>query len=389
MIFTVFSISIDCPNVISLALGLNLHLKQPSIWTALRGDCCVVSNIGCTNQRVTGISFENLGLNGTINGTALPSQLYSLYLDNNKISGNIPTKLPNGLGDLILYTNKLSGPIPMELPSGLYTMYLLNNNLTGSIPSNLPNTLIRVHLTGCGLTGPIPNPLPSALQLLYLADNFLTGSLPVALPNPLQELHIYSNALSGNIPSTLPNGLKRILLYDNRFSGLLPTFPSILTDLQIGKVGYSGNQFSGALVLNKPSIVTINDNLITDIAIKDRSQLSSCDLSKNPLLGNPQILNLTMCTINELFSPAQMTTVFTPSESLTMSKSESLSNQQTENTPVYFEMPTTAFRFNFLIILRLFVSWVGMTYVLIKAPFLRELKTWRKKKETRATSSAF
>ena len=183
--------------MIELAFGLGMQTAQPGIWSALQGDCC---NYGATyvycdgNQRVTQIYWNSIGLNGTINGTAIPSSLTQLYL------------------------------------------------------------------------------------------------------------HV--NAIKGNIPSLLPSGLVHLNINSNQMSGDLPSFPSNLQYFYLGYSGYPGNHFTGSLRLNQPIGLRINDNWITDVVIQDSSQIYPiwCDLSNNPLLGNPNIAGLTMCTKNGLYS---------------------------------------------------------------------------------------
>ena len=196
LLSVICAVSIDCPNIKILAYGLGMQKARPAIWTALQGDCCNsagTTGVTCSGQRVTRISWNAKGLNGTINGTAIPLSL--TYLD------------------------------------------LILNTITGTIPNNLPS----------GLT----------------------------------DLYLYANLMSGDLPS----------------------FPSALQYLALGLAGYPGNHFTGALRLNQPFQLYINNNWITDVLIQDSSQIdpSYCDLSNNPLLGNPGIAGL-QCTKIGLYS---------------------------------------------------------------------------------------
>ena len=68
------AVSVDCLDVISLAFGLKVSIKNPTLWTQLQGDCCIASGVYCDgSQRVWQIDWNNNGLNGVINGTAIPS----------------------------------------------------------------------------------------------------------------------------------------------------------------------------------------------------------------------------------------------------------------------------------------------------------------------------
>ena len=108
--------------------------------------------------------------------------------------------------------------------------------------------------------------------------------------------------MNGSIPSPLPSALRALFVDGNQMTGDVPQLPATLTNLGLGYIGYSGNHFTGSVVLNRPVEVFINNNWITDVVVYDTSQLSYCDLSNNALLGNPDIANLTMCTQNSLYS---------------------------------------------------------------------------------------
>ena len=159
--------------------------------------------------------------------------------------------------------------------------------------------------------------IPNGITRLILWDNQLTGSIPSIFPGGLKILDLNYNRLTGSIPSTLPSGLTHFYLDGNQLSGDLPIFPISLQLLYLGYPGNPGNYFTGTLRLNQPNEVYINFNWITDVIIQDRSQInpSQCDLSNNPLLGNPNIALLTMCAKNGLYSasllPNTLTTIKT------------------------------------------------------------------------------
>ena len=211
-----YGVSEDCPNMINLALGLGIESKQPLIWAQLQVDCCYVSGIECTNLLVTTIDWSGMSLNGTINGTALPTGLQSLYLNSNQLTGNIPSILPDVLTVLSIQQN--------------------------------------------GITGYIPSSLPASLHQLCLEDNLMTGDVP-SLPTSLQYL-------------------------------------------RLGWPGYPRNRFTGSVILNKPIWIYLNHNGITNLIVNDSSILTNCELSNNPLLGNPNVVALTMCTKTNLYSPS-------------------------------------------------------------------------------------
>ena len=219
-VLSVCSYSSDCQSLADFGLGLGIRSQQPSIWSALQGDCCVADGITCVSQNVTEIDWSNKGLDGFVNGSAIPI----------------------GLTSLILFTNEL------------------------------------------------------------------TGTIPVILPNGLVVLSLQRNLLIGNIPSLLPSGLTYLSLYRNQLTGDLPYFPSTIQYLALGVPAILGvpastydNHFSGTLALYAPVMLYINDNWISDIIIQDSSGLSVCDFSNTPLLNNPNIVGLSICSQTGLY----------------------------------------------------------------------------------------
>ena len=191
-----FSVSVDCSDMINLALNLGMQSQQPAIWNALQVDCCAASGITCSSLRVTRIQWSNNGLNGTLNGTAIPQSTTFLSLEDNRITGNIP---------------------------------------------------------------------------LYFSDELI-------------DLELDGNYMTGD----------------------LPPFPSGLLYLYLGWSGSFGNHFYGTLRLNRPLELYINNNWISNVVFQDSTALGRsgniCQLDNNPLLGNPNIANLTSCTKNGLYS---------------------------------------------------------------------------------------
>ena len=262
--------SIDCPDVINFALGLNLDLINPTVWNQLQGDCCVAAGITCLTQRITKIEWINFGFNGTINGTALPLGLKTLDISGGKITGSVPL-FPDTVTLLVLKNNLLSGPFP-PFPSGLIYLYINGNRLTGPVP-NVPNTIHEFYI---GVPG-------------------------------------------------------------------------------------EGNYFTGSIALYRPKYVFITDNLITNITITDTSVLGTmCNLSNNPLLGNPNLAALTMCGKSNLyvlttttrritssvamissniFSSKQLLTTTLP---VTSSTSQPVSSKSTPNLKISSVLPTSS-----------------------------------------------
>ena len=177
------SVSIDCIKVIKLARGLKMDLINPSNWNTLNNDCCTENGVYCdARPRVTDIDWAWYRLNGTLDGTAIPSTLTRLTLNGNKITGPIPT-FANGIQWMNLDGNYLSGNLP-AFPSSLAGIYLgwiagPGNHLTGTLSMYQPKIIYindnlisdvvitsTASLTDCNLSF---NPLLSSPNLLGLS----------------------------------------------------------------------------------------------------------------------------------------------------------------------------------------------------------------------------
>ena len=213
----IHGLSIDCPNVVTLAIRLNMNGKQPSTMAQIQADCCAATGVTCDgNSRVTYITWTYMQLNG--------------YIDQ-----NAPKLLTN-----------------------LIALDLSQNYIYGGVPS-----------------------MPDGLDTLYLYGNYFTGPIP-----------------------TLPSGLTHLSVSDNNMSGDVPPIPSTVKWCVLGYPNLPGNHFTGSVTLNRPTDVFINGNWIADIVIYDTTAIRNgrCNLSNTPLLGNPHISNLSMCTQNGLYS---------------------------------------------------------------------------------------
>ncbi|XP_030962001.1 probable LRR receptor-like serine/threonine-protein kinase At3g47570 [Quercus lobata] len=206
--------------------------------------------------------------------------LIYLLLNNNKISGNIPTGIGNltNLEELDMENNKLSGHIPFEIgklhklqyldlsannifgniPSSLgnltilTTLHLHDNNLQGSIPSSLGKceNMIKLSLAKNNLNGTISYQvigLSFSLIFLDLSANKFTGVLPTVFTDlkNLGHLDISENMLFGKIPTSLGSCVKLeyLAMRSNFFQGVIPSSLESLRGLQL--LDLSKNNFSG------------------------------------------------------------------------------------------------------------------------------------------------
>eukprot|EP00835_Amoeboradix_gromovi_P000239 NODE_8_length_47770_cov_0.334354.p17 type:complete len:189 gc:universal NODE_8_length_47770_cov_0.334354:20432-20998(+) len=172
LVVAVFS---DSPNMINLAIGMRMNVKQPNIMTNLVTDCCSAQGLTCNSGRVTEINWSGLSLDGSINGDFIPDGLLYLTLDNNQFIGTIPSTLPNGLLGISLNFNSISGPIPAALPSDLIYLSAYNNQLNGTIPSTLPSGLLNLGLRSNRMSGDLPT-FPTTIKNLILGDRHYFGN---------------------------------------------------------------------------------------------------------------------------------------------------------------------------------------------------------------------
>ncbi|KAJ7544710.1 hypothetical protein O6H91_09G090300 [Diphasiastrum complanatum] len=197
----------------------------------------------CSNGTVTRLDLGARGLAGpvpaAIGGLA---NLTILFLHQNNLNGTIPSEIGNltslstlsinrlsNLQQLSLNQNLLVGPLPeLSNLTSLTRLYLQNNHITGSIPSSIGSI--------------------KYLQTLYLSDNLFSGPLPPSINNLslLTTLYVDHNVLSGAIPDlSALKSLQYLWLQDNQFTGAIPSELGNLPSLQ--NLGMENNHFTGSL----------------------------------------------------------------------------------------------------------------------------------------------
>lgn len=202
--------------------------------------------------------------------TILGSHVLEIDLDNNQLSGSLPSQLGDlpELEELYLHQNQLTGTIPLEW-GNLLKLEILNlssNQLTGSIPPELGNLLEleEFYLYSNQLGGTIPPELGnlSYLLKLYFYSNQLTGSIPRELGNLLKltELRLNDNQLTGSIPLELGrlSKLRYFFLHDNRLSGSIPRELGSLSNLV--EFNFRSNQLTGEIPVDIASLSDLDDD---------------------------------------------------------------------------------------------------------------------------------
>ena len=232
-----------------------------------------------------------------------------LYLQDNQLSGEVPSELGNlsNLEWLWLQRNQLSG-VPSELGSlsNLESLDLSGNQLSGVPPElgSLSN-LESLDLSGNQLSG-VPPELGNLSNLthLYLSDNQLSGEVPSELGNLSNLTHLYlqDNQLSGEVSSELGSlsNLEWLWLQRNQLSGVPPELGS-LSNLE--RLNLSDNQLSGVPSelgsLSNLESLDLSGNQLSGVPpeLGSLSNLESLDLSGNQLSGvPPELGNLSNLT---------------------------------------------------------------------------------------------
>ncbi|KAJ0703902.1 putative protein kinase RLK-Pelle-LRR-Xb-1 family [Helianthus annuus] len=215
---------------------------------------------GCSLLEVFDISHNNFTGELPVDILLSLSGLKSLGLGFNNFKGTLPDSL-SGVPNLERFdvsSNEISGVIPAGIcgsgsGSKLKVLYLQNNRLSGSIPSSLGNCseLVSLDLSFNTLDGNIPKSFKnlSKLQDLIIWMNLLSGEIPEELRflSNLENLILDFNYLTGSIPASLSNcsNLNWISLSNNKLGGEIPAALGGLSNLAILKLG--NNSFSGEI----------------------------------------------------------------------------------------------------------------------------------------------
>ncbi|KAJ1438035.1 Serine-threonine/tyrosine-protein kinase, catalytic domain [Sesbania bispinosa] len=143
----------------------------------------------CNQGKVWGLKLENMGLKGVIDVDSLKELPYlrTISFMNNDLEGPWPeiNKIV-GLKSIFLSNNKLSGEIPARTFEGmqwLKKIHLSNNHFTGLIPPSLVllPRLVELRLEGNKFNGLIPHLREHQLKSFSVANNQLRGEIPSTL----------------------------------------------------------------------------------------------------------------------------------------------------------------------------------------------------------------
>ena len=336
--FGVFAISIDCPALLSFASGLGMATQRTAMYNNLNaGDCCNKNGVACIGARVTSITWNSLGLNGNINGTALNllTELTFIEMIINSITGQLPKSLPDKITHMNFGNNQFSGPIT-SLPSKIQVFHCDQNNFSGVFPK-VPDTMYKMNIILNSFSGPIYFKSPSMFMMQYnqisrvYIEDISKLSLGSSYDSPgfceMGLSQVYSTQIayltsvcqvSGSYNTNTECGVVQQiasdLKMDNKTSQSLKGNCCLGTGIQcdtnnhVIDVNWSNFQLNGTLDMTKIELLypylqsfNISNNRITgSFSSKFNSNISSLDLSNNKMsggIGNPvlnklQILNL-------------------------------------------------------------------------------------------------
>src|ERR1041385_741119 len=190
---------------------------------------------------------------GPIPNLSSCTQLVTLFLSNNPLATTIPDMFGQmtHLYDLRIANAQLTGCLPPSLGasgSTLYRLTLNNNKLTGPIPSTYSSF--------------------TTLGELYIYSNQLTGTLPSLIGNwsSLGIFDIHSNKFTGNVPSSISGCTHAysINFSDNQFTGAFPTLTSSVVTLAATNNSFTSLPSS---LLSLPSManVSFDNNELTSV----------------------------------------------------------------------------------------------------------------------------
>ncbi|XP_059635765.1 pollen receptor-like kinase 1 [Cornus florida] len=174
------------------SLGYNAALAS---WNSSTSPCSKKGKganwegVNCENRTISGLQLENIGLTGDISFDALREleSLRTISVKNNSLEGPMPNiKIIPWLRSVFLSNNKFSGDIPADAfdgLTGLRKVHLAENKFTGQIPLSLTilPRLLDLRLEGNQFEGEIPDFVQKGLEIMNVSNNALEGPIPSKL----------------------------------------------------------------------------------------------------------------------------------------------------------------------------------------------------------------
>jgi Leucine-rich repeat (LRR) protein len=219
--------------------------------------------------------------------------LEELSFADNYFTGTVPSSLINSLSlqYLFLSSNRFSGTVPAFSSSAYAEIYLDNNLLTGTIPTSLSQLedLEDFSISQNLITGTIPLYFSNmvSLQSLFLNQNELNGTIPRILGPVIEELYLNNNQLTSSIPHNFGDieQLLEFSLETNYLTGSVPAFIQIAI---LQNVLMYGNYFTGTIEMaafQHLKILDVSDNMFTTFNVQNSTSLQVINLNNNLFQG--------------------------------------------------------------------------------------------------------
>ncbi|CAN1295322.1 Probable LRR receptor-like serine/threonine-protein kinase At3g47570 [Linum perenne] len=288
----------NASNLVLLQLySNNFTGSMPSMTNSNKLVFFFITNNSLGSGKANDLSFLSSLTNAT--------NLEDLHIHRNNFGGSLPQHLGNlsiSLKSLVINDNKISGNIPSDIQYlvNLAEFWAYNNYLSGTIPSNIGKlkSLERLHLYNNKLSGHIPSSMGNLTKLIELdiSDNYFSGKIPVSIQKcqKITLLRLSHNNLSGVIPQQLWSLTSLSISLDlsgNRFTGALPVEVGNLKNLE--SLDISHNMLSGNIPISFGSCISLQGlnlqgNRLQGIIPSSFSSLRGIqwlDLSSNNLSG--------------------------------------------------------------------------------------------------------
>lgn len=187
--------------------------------------------------------------------------LQSLWMFDNYIEGPLPNFIANftNLTDLRMYGMKLQGPIPKNFSNLINLKNLMLGDLDGGNSSFAFiadwTNLSTLSLRKCGIIGQLPSTAPKLPNLTYLdlGSNYLSGPIQVLLQyKNLSYLYVGENNFSGPLPSEIDQLLLALDVSYNPFlNGSLPSNPA-------NQINYIGTSIDANRTINSENLTLLD-----------------------------------------------------------------------------------------------------------------------------------
>ncbi|KAI9200988.1 hypothetical protein LWI28_016161 [Acer negundo] len=274
----------------------------------------ILQGIGNLTELVN-LELSDNNISGEIpTGIGNLKKLWQLELYNNLLTGKFPVGFRNlsSLEKFDASTNKLEGDLSeVGFLSNLVTLQLFENQLSGEVPAELGKfqKLVNLSLYTNKLTGPLPQELGSWAEFDFIdvSENLLTGPIPPSMckRGTMRGLLMLQNKFTGEIPASYANcvTLERFRVSNNSLTGIVPAGIWGLPGVKI--IDIAMNQFEGPITQDIKNakalgLLFAGYNRLSGELPEEITQATSferIDLRSNLLQGKLPVLSLGLDTL--------------------------------------------------------------------------------------------